>query len=315
MLETVAGTAGRIPQGIFGFSFWSWQGNQASYEQSQWLSYLLIVGAFFTLGSFFFFRTQLTSFYHRHTRTVLISFQAYSGLLLVLSAFRAILLGMGNYPNLWEIIPLHFCRLFVVVMAAALLVRKTTCIKYGGFFAILGAIFGLMLTDLKNSPFWIERGGIAIGYDSYLFWDFLIIHISSMLIPGYFLTINQFCYSKRTVLGAAVGLIGLTIVIFGLDWGLSYAADPRWRANWFYLAPDEYNSVYAMLATLVGPLARWPWILLGFIMLGLILYALCFLIYFWLNRFHFIIDRASKRIRLVSQEPQLWYHFKATRFF
>lgn len=50
-------------------------------------------------------------------------------------------------------------------------------------------------------------------------------------------------------------------------------------------------------------------------MLGLILYALCFLIYFWLNRFHFIIDRASKRIRLVSQKPQLWYHFKATRFF
>lgn len=305
----------RIPQGVFGLSFLSWQGNKVPFEKSQWLSILLIVVAFVVLISFFFLRSQLAGFYQRKEKQVLLGFQIFSGFIICLTIFRAIILAVGNYPNLWEIIPLHFCRMFIVVMSSSLLFKKINIIKYIGFFAILGAIFGLLLTDLKNSQFWMDKGGVAIGYDSYIFWDFLIIHISSLLIPGYFLTVNQFEYSKRDVALTGMGLTIFTIVIFGLDWGFSRINDPRWNANWFYLAPNKFNSVYKMLSAIVGPLASWPFTLFLFIALGMILYTLCFVIYFWLNKFEFIFDKQHKKIRFINQKATLWQHFKDSKLF
>lgn len=316
LLEQVLKTEDlRVPQGVFGFSFLSWQGNVASFERSQWLSTTLIVVAFLVLISFFFFRNNLVNYYQKKERTVLKSFQIFSVFILFLTIFRIIILAVGNYPNLWELIPLHFCRMFIVIMCSSLLFKNVKVIKHIGFFAILGSIFGLLLTDLKNSQFWIDRGGISIGYDSYIFWDFLIIHISSLLIPGYFLTVNQFEYSKKDVTLTAISLTVFTVAIFGLDWAFTRIGDPKWNANWFYLAPNEFNSVHNMLKAIVGPLASWPFTLFLFIALGIILYTLCFVIYFWLNKFHFILDKKAKKIRLIKEKALLWQYFKESNLF
>ena len=262
----------------------------------------------------YLFKAKLIKHYQTNTKRVLAYFQVLGGFIFFLSIFRIIILGVGQYPNSWELIPLHFCRFFIMLISVALIFRKLNMIKYVGFFSIIGAIFGLILSDLKNSDFWQGFGGVALGYDSYIFWDFFFIHISSLVIPAYFLTVNRFYYTKRDVSITTISLTSMAILIFFANWALSFSSNRNWNANWFYLAPEAFNGISQLLSKVFGPLTKWPGILFFFIAFGMLLYTLSILGYFWLDRYSIKIDPITRKMRIFKEEESLWSHFKTSRF-
>lgn len=287
---------GRILQSPYGFSFWSWQGNQRDFKSSNWLFWLIVALALCLIIAYYYFclvqarRRAPSQLNHcdlkvYHQIIIRPIDQAVGSVLLTLSCFRIVLLATGNYPNHWELIPLHFCRLMIVILAISLVFKSELILKNILIFTILGACFGIIFADFNNSSYWQNKGGIAIGYDNYFFWDFLIIHISALLVPSYLLTKYTIYFSKRTILISTAILCLATIVIFGLNWILNtFNDDPHWMSNWFYLAPDATNSVYQTLSGLIGPLARWPLLLFVFIVIGYVLTTINYLCYFYLKK-------------------------------
>lgn len=294
----------RVSQGIFGFSFLSWQGNQVSFEESSWLKYILLSLTFIGLISFIIFRKYLTINYNNHKKRILTFLQFYSTFIIFLTIFRIIILAIGNYPNTWELIPFHFCRMFVILMSFFLIFKKIDWIKYIGFFAICGAIVGLLITDLNTSSYWDERGGIKVGYDSYAFWDFYIVHISSVFIGQYIIMVNKFQISKWDVLITSISLISLSLTLFIIDWGLSFNSNPSWQANWFYFGPDEINGIVDVLTKFLGPIAKWPSIFFLFVFIGIFLYWLSLSTYFLIDQYEIDFKRFPiiKKVKSSSLE-------------
>lgn len=297
----------RIPQGPFGFSFLSWQGNKISFEQSSWLVYILMTLTLVCLLSLFIFRKPLSVQYAKNQKNILVFFQTFSAFIVLLSIFRAIILYVGKYPNLWEIIPFHFCRLFIILICLFLLVKKVEWVKYVGFFAICGGIVGIVMADLHSNDYWNARGGIKIGYDSYIFWDFYLIHISSVLVSQYFLMVNRFKILKWDVLITSVSLISLTTGLFFLNWFFSYLENEAWKSNWFYVGPNNVNGIDDTLSKYLGIIATWPLILFLFIFIGIVLYSSALFLYFYIDKFE--IDFKNKPIVKV-RTSQLWKVFK-----
>ena len=295
---------GRTNQSPFGFSFWSWQGNQIDFSQSQMLYWILIAFAFLAMITMWCLRKPI----QLKDLQIKIFHQSIGGVLIVLTILRIILLAIGNYPHLWELIPLHFCRLMIVLIAISLITKQKQFLKQLVIFTIIGAWFGIIFTDLNNSDYWQQKGGVAIGYDNYFFWDFVIIHTSALIISTYYLSFYQLNFTKRSLLISTSALALLTILIFFANWALSYLDDPKWNANWFYLAPDRINSVISILKPMIGNLAAWPWLLLLFLALGYGLTIGSYLLYFGLD--YLMIVKFKIKI---NSNPQ-WLKFKASHY-
>lgn len=298
----------RVPQGPFGLSFLSWQGNNISFSESSWLIYILLLLTFLSFITFFFFKTPLRRFYLTHQKIMIAIFQLFGFFIISLSIFRGTILFIGKYPNLWELVPFHFCRFFIIIICFFLCFRKIDALKYVGLFSICGGIVGLLIADLNSSPYWEAKGGVKLGYDSYIFWDYFIIHISAVLVPAYLFITNRFMISKWNVGISAISLISFTIGIFFMDWMFSYLPNEQWRANWFYVGPDHVNGIDDLLSKFLGPIARWPLILFLFIGIGIGLYTGSIAIYFWQDKYE--IDLKSKGKKIVKTNSKAKEYFK-----
>lgn len=296
---------GRTNQSPFGFSFWSWQGNQISFSQSQ-LIYWIVIMITITIIILMWAICKPLQFSRSFSLTI--SHQIVGAILITLTIFRIVLLATGNYPHLWELIPLHFCRLMIVLIGLSLITKQKQFFKYLLVFTIIGAWFGIIFTDLNNSDYWQAKGGVAIGYDNYFFWDFLIIHCLALIISSYFLNTYRLDFTKRGLLISTSCLTILTILIFFANWATASLSNKRWNANWFYLAPNQNNSVILILKPLIGNLASWPWLLLVFLVLGYGLVAITYVLYF---AFDYLI---INQWRLVFNRNPQWHHFKTTHW-
>lgn len=295
----------RVEKGIFGFSFLSWQGNQISFEDSKWVSIIIVSLTFVLLMNIIIFRKYLIDSYKKHEKLFLNIFQIIGIFILCLSVFRTFILAYGNYPNLWELIPFHFCRLFIVIISLFLVFKKVEVIKYVGFFAVNGGIIGLLISDLSSSDYWNSKGGTRIGYDNYIFWDFYIIHVTSILVSAYLISVNKFIVTKWDVLISCTSVIFLTIGLFFANWFFSFLPDQRWQANWFYLAPDKFNGIDELLYKFLGRMSKWPAILPLFIFIGTSLYLFTLTIYFWLDKYEININSKT-----ITTKSFAWEEFK-----
>ena len=279
----------RVPSGIFGFSFLSWQGNSISFEQSSWMVYLIYAVLIFSCFFIFIFKDQVRKAYQNNTRTVMNVTQAFGIFIIGLSFFRITILAVGGYPNLWELIPFHFCRFFVLLISFSLTFRKIHFVKYFSVFAIGGGIMGLLIPDLSNSEYWTEFGGADIGIDNYVFWDYFIIHASSVFISVYLLTALKPIFYKSQMVYTIVAMATFTITLFLVNLALSDVPDRRWRPNWFYLGIPSVNGIDDMLEPFLGPLVSYPAILFTFMTLGSIMYVGVTMIYINSDRIQFIL--------------------------
>lgn len=276
------------PSGFFGLSFLSWQGNKMSFADSSWMIYIIYAFVFLSCFFIFIFKDKIRANYQSNPTRVVNSSQIFAIFLLFLSTFRIIILGIGGYPNLWELIPLHFCRVFVILIGITLLFRKIQYVKYFGMFAIGGGFIGLAIPDLSNSEYWSKFGGMEIGIDNYVFWDYFTIHVSSIILPVYLFACLKPVFYKSEMAYTILIMWIATLTIFGLNLELSKLSDPRWRPNWFYLGIDELNGIDELLAPFLGPLVSYPGILFTFTAFGIIFYLGFTFIYINSDRIHFI---------------------------
>ena len=287
-----------IGKGIFGLSFLSWQGNKMTYQQSEWLVYVFYAFVLMSLISCFIFKNQIRKNYISNTKIVVNIFQVLGIFLFSLSIFRIVILAVGGYPNLWELIPFHFCRMFIILIALSLSFRKIEYFKYFGVFAIGGGIIGMLIPDLSNSEYWSAYGGMEIGLDNYIFWDFFIIHISSIVLTTYLFACLNPPFYKSEIGYSILIMLSLTIAIFFANSLLSNVSDSRWRANWFYLSIPSVNGIDDMLKPVLGPLVSYPMILFTFIFIGIFMYSGWTFIYILSDSFQFIFrdKKTNKRI-------------------
>ncbi|MGL5205399.1 MAG: YwaF family protein [Metamycoplasmataceae bacterium] len=278
---------------FFGLSFLSWQGNQVTYADS-WIVVLMIY-LLVILSCLFIFVSKdlLHARYQNNSTGVIRATQGFAIFLLLLSIFRIIILSLGGYPNLWEVIPLHFCRLFVVLIGTVLCFRKIEYVKYFAVFSILGGIVGLSIPDLSNSDYWAKFGGMEIGYDNYIFWDYFIIHSSSVVLPFFIMSCLKPVFYKKEIMYSLLIMGGVAIAIFLLDLALSKVPDERWRPNWFYFGVPEVNGVQELLSFL-GPLIAYPTLLFTFIVIGIVTYTSATFIYMNSDRIQFTWERDHK---------------------
>ncbi len=291
------GELSREPKSFFGFSFLSWQGNKLTFSQSKWVVIVIYLLLFLTCLSIFLFKSQIRKQYLNKPNIVVNVFQIYGFIIISLSIFRIIILAIGGYPNLWELIPFHFCRMFVIIIGSLLIFRKLSLIKYFGIFAIGGGIFGLLIPDLGNSPYWSQYGGMDIGIDNYIFWDYFIIHTSSIIMPIYLFTCLKPSIYKSTISYSLLWMGIFTIFVFILDIALSNVPNPRWRPNWFYVGIPKLNGIDDKLSPILGPLSGYPTILFTFIAIGIFVYVGLTTIYIYSDSLDFIwINPETKKV-------------------
>ncbi|MGL5732520.1 MAG: hypothetical protein ACRCXE_00380 [Metamycoplasmataceae bacterium] len=267
------------PEGFFGLSFLSWQGNQVTYADS-WIV-LMIFHIIATLSCIFTFLSK--DWWHNRYKNNGTNFirltQGYGIFIILLMLFRTIILSVGDYPNLWEIIPLNFNQLFILLIAISLAFRKIEYVKYFAVFSILSGVVGMYITNLSDSNYWSQYGGVEIGYDNYFFWYYFIIHTSSIILPFFVMTFAKPSFYKKELVYSVLIMIGVTVAIFLLNLVLSKSSDIRWRANWFYLGIPEVNTVVLDMLSFLGPLVSYPTILFTYIVFGKIIYLLSIFIY------------------------------------
>ncbi len=277
-----------VGTGIFGLSFLSWQGNKMTFEESKWLVYVFYTIVLLSLLFIFLFKDNIHRNYMKNQKVAIIFYQGIGIGIFSLSIFRIIILAIGGYPNLWELVPFHFCRMFILLISMALCFRRIDLIKYFGIFAIGGGIIGLIIPDLSNSEYWSEHGGMEIGLDNYIFWDFFITHSSSVVLSTYLFASLKPVFYKSEISYTILIMSLFTIMVFLLNLILSNVSDPRWKANWFYLSIPSINGIDDMLAPYLGPLVSYPTILFTFIGIGIVMYLGFTFIYMVSDKVQFV---------------------------
>lgn len=294
----------------FGQSFFSWQGNMKTFNESQPVFYFFLVLTFLACIVAVIYKTKLRNYYVVNSLKVERYFSFYGYFALAMLILRTLVLSLGGYLNTWELVPLHFCRFFLCLLIAVTILKKTKYIKYFGFLAINGALFGLLIPDLSNSNYWqywgtdssaewAKQWGMEIGYDSFVFWDFLITHCLIVLVCVLFFIFYAPYYSKKEIAISLAAIISMALVMMGVDYSLSSVKDKAWQANWWYLSIDSINGIDDKLRILFGPLANFPYIFILFFFIGVTVYLGSLYFYFFIDKLDFCFiyeNHADKKV-------------------
>lgn len=286
-----------------------------TFQESHWVVITLLTLCFVLMFSFILFKSKLKLFYSKNKTTIINIGQVIGIFLLMMIAFRSILMILTKYPLYWEIIPLHFCRFLLLMISICLIVKKTDWIRYFGLYMIIGAIIAISLADLGNSSFWEKKGGKFDGADSYPFWDFYIIHILGILLSTYFLIVNEKRIDKHSILVSTIFLGSGLLFFFIINWILgSTTSNDGWWSNFWYVGLDKANSVIIYLRFL-GPLANWPFPLFVWAISGVLLTAFLNAIYFLLGMFDINWDfKKNKNKFFYVKKSNDWFIFKNSQW-
>lgn len=307
--------------------FFDWQGNNLTFSESAWLSYLIIALVFIAAFFIMVYKKKIYSYINLESENVKIfkifrSKESFFQLIGIIGMFfllmRVVILAVGDYPNKWEFIPLHFCRMFIFLIFCAFILKKSEWVKYFAFFSIGGAVIGLFISDLSNSAFWGQwnknfpvqfgRGGFDIGLDSYIFWDYFLAHSFAFLMPIIIFTTSKTKIVRRDSWISIISLLVFTIFIFFLNWILDAYASPEWKSNYFYVGQLQQITVF-------GVLNEWPFSLITYIVLGFFIYYLIFWIWILQDKIDFIFSKKIFIKKIAWIKSLNFLNYKRKKFF
>lgn len=309
-------------------SFWAWRGNVMTAEASSWLYYLLFVFVLSILCVGWIYKKQLTNYWTHKTKILYMPkriFEILSGLFIIIfMIIRIIILEFDDAPYKWEYIPLHFCRMFVLIAGILLIIDKKHWVKYVGFFAILGGLIGLLLPDIKNtpesiamdqtynslrSPIDLQNLGKNLGMDNYHWWDYILAH--SFVVLTYFsfyvVVDKKSRVDKTTFILSVIGLVILTIVVFFINWIIdATVTDFAWRSNWFFLGKKGIDTL--------GQLTQWPIGVFTLLILGFVAILITLGIYFIQAKVDFKFNNKGFVTKVLIKKSANWHFFKNSHF-
>ncbi|MEA4115703.1 YwaF family protein [Mycoplasma sp. 744] len=284
-------------------SFFSIYGNNIPFNSLSKLVLLIIglLGIFLALAMWFFKNLIYRSYQNKIIKISNVNltlFWRLFGLITLLGVIlRSVLLVLVKYPFLWEIFPLHLCRLILVFCAFSMLINKNHWIRYFGPIGILGATTALLLPEMHNNN---------IGLDSYYYWDYIFTHWYVLLIPTFLLIINVKNYQFKDTFITLTLFFFLALLMFLINFitNTNKHIPIEWKSNYFYLGKNEFNT----LKDFIKPLSFWPFNLFTF-MFCILLYMVLF-IAIWLLQSHIYIDLINKKIIIKWISNTNWKLYK-----
>ncbi len=208
---------------------------------------------------------------------------------------RCIIVILTNYQFKFEILPLHFCRLMVIFLAVAMIINRIDLIKYFGFLSVFGAISALFVPSM----------GEYSGSDNFWFWDYLLLHIYSFVVPFLLFAISKFEYTFKTTVVTITFFVVMCLLMFGINFALdTYAKDPTWKSNYWYLGLNENNDLYQKF----GKVVAWPTHILLFIFLGIVLTILFIAVWALFDKIYIIKEEG--KIKAYVTRSDFWVKYK-----
>ncbi|MGX9383095.1 MULTISPECIES: YwaF family protein [unclassified Mycoplasma] len=302
---------------VFEKGFFHWAGGHWNFEQSKPLYYSLVALVALTCILLWLFRSLIRQRYEKRTQILGLkktSFWTLFGTISLICFFgRLLILFTNGFPNYWEIIPLHYCRLFIFLVILSIIFNRFDYSKYYCIFAYIGALIAFSLTDLANNEFWQRANhGIPIhwGLDSFAFWDFFFAHAFLLIMSTLITILGKQKVTKTVIKDSLITMILIAILVFSLNYlTTKITADVRWHANWFYMGIDQANSQKDSL----GILTRWPYHLFLYIGIFIIFYFIGLGICFLGSKIGLYRNEENK-ISFFVQKSQVYADFKQSKW-
>ncbi|WP_371246264.1 hypothetical protein ACA758_04405 [Mycoplasmopsis agassizii] len=196
--------------------------------------------------------------------------------------------GLPVYPRIWELVPLHWTRISMVLLIVVLFsVGKVKSSSYTYFLFLPSIATGfLALTNPDLGPRPEAYAGIEVhwGADSYVFWDYYFVHIFNVIVPWMLLILYRPKLTFKTLIYSFVVIWIYLISVFIINISLASSnetVDQIWISNYAYLAPDRYNPT---LSGFAKPLTLWPYNLITYLILFTFTNWLISIIYYYIDK-------------------------------
>ncbi|WP_338867349.1 YwaF family protein [[Mycoplasma] gypis] len=294
------------------YGFFNWQGGYLTFHQSSWFFFLVVAIVLCVCALLWLFRKPIY-YKYENTQTILkMSKKTFWLIVGIIAAcftiFRIIVLFLNHYPNRWEIIPLHYCRLFLVFIILSLVFNRIDLSKYYGIFEVVGVLIAFGFTDLSSNEKWrslsADHSDIFWGFDSFVFWDFLFAHSFIIIMCFLLMILSSAKQTKKTVFISVVAMFLIALSVLVLNYITFKYAQNTWKSNWFYLGMQEVNS----LSELFGKLSRQPYLFLIACFSIMCLYALALLIFFSASKIS--LQKVENKWKFIVSKSVAWNDFK-----
>ncbi|WP_027121302.1 YwaF family protein [Mycoplasma leonicaptivi] len=265
-------------------TFFTWKINKISFIDSKWMFFLLLSLVFLAMLISWLKKEKIYVFFNQENKKFLFKtvnkvwlFRIIGIITLIFTIIRSVAILYSSYPFKWEAIPMHFCRFLLFVLMLMFIFNKTHIVNRVSIVCFISAFVAFAFANLGVVKEFVEgdiiynnlvpgtkeyeKAGLNTGYDTILFWDFVIAHAYVFYAPIFMHIVNG-KKSKITFVSVFEGIIVLNIlsfVVFGLN-EMSYqiALNSKtpdknviaWGANWFYLGRTGINTL--------GKFSQWP---------------------------------------------------------
>lgn len=282
----------------------NWRGNQVDFANSKAVFFSIVAIAFIVLFVIYLLRFKLRNFYQNHPIIINYSFK-FIAVIIFLYSFvsRIAVLESYDYIYKWEYLPLHLCRLMTIVIIIVLFFNKTQYIRFFTIPSFIGATLALVFAEISRNESTIlddklynydsnivwNRQGLDWGYDSYLFWEYLITHLIVLIFPFLLQMVqpNKFRITNKVVLQSCFIIFVCATFLFTLNW-IFYAASHHslnvklqiaYNANWFYFGHKGLS--------VLGIISQWPYQLFSLSIIFFLAFWLIWIITIFLKCFEF----------------------------
>ncbi|UUD35012.1 YwaF family protein [Mycoplasmopsis caviae] len=262
--------------------FLSYTGNKLNFSGFSYVFFFIVTAlTFISVLLIWLFRREIKKNYEQKEKILFLSKRIFwlicGSIILIGMIIHIVILSIDKFYNYWEYLPLHFCRIMLLFIALSLITNRMEYVKYYGYLAIICGLLALMKPDFnflkekdKTIPF-------PIGIDNIYYWDYIFAHCSVVIIPTVFYALSNDKIKFKDTLYSGAFFVALALIIFFLNWAVyTYASDFGWKTiNYWYLGKDEFNG----FKNFFGPLSRWPFNILTYIVLGAVLIIISTIFY------------------------------------
>lgn len=177
---------------------------------------------------------------------------------LAVDLFYWIMVWSFHYEPMYERFPFHLCGTLSLLMPILVLTERHDAIQFFAFWSINAGFISLVNPNFINDGLW-----------TFPFLHYLFRHYFLFLLPIFLIIGNGYHINYRLFLKSMFGLMGYAIVIFLANWAFN--------ANFMHLG--KHNPL--PIPFLPGNFGIWPWTLPAFIIVGIIMFHITFLVFFF----------------------------------
>ncbi|WP_025755735.1 YwaF family protein [Mycoplasmopsis cricetuli] len=233
---------------------------------------------------------------------------------LIFMFLKSILLIISDYPDTWEILPLHFCRLCIMFFAFLMIFNKMNMIKYVAFASVLGALLALLIPDLKSTLVASEdqiigdvnilkgENVMAYTWKQYLFYDFFITHAFSLLLPIILSVLFPYKITLKDNIYTYFGFVIVMIILFLINLIANSTGFKNWNSNYLYLGKIGLSG----FPLIISKLGIWAWTIFTLLTVGIIYIVFASLFFIIQDKIHFHFKK-NKFIFLSKSDKWITY--------